>query len=66
MLILGLDAYFSDAYSIKGYDELTALNKPFDLTEVGPQTTEGSLDYSSFTYAVKQKYPQTHLFLSLG
>ncbi|EME74108.1 glycoside hydrolase family 26 protein [Bacillus sonorensis] len=62
--IVGLDAYFSDAYSIKGYDELTALNKPFAFTEVGPQTTNGSLDYSQFINAVKQKYPKTIYFLA--
>lgn len=65
--IVGLDAYFSDAYSIKGYDELTALNKPFAFTEVGPQTTNGSLcslDYSQFINAIKQKYPKTIYFLA--
>ncbi|OJT61049.1 beta-mannosidase [Bacillus altitudinis] len=62
--IVGLDAYFSDAYSIRGYDELTALNKPFAFAEVGPQTANGSLDYSQFINAVKQKYPKTIYFLA--
>lgn len=35
--IVGLDAYFSDDFTIQGYDELTALNKPFAFTEIGTQ-----------------------------
>lgn len=62
--IVGLDAYFNDPYSIQGYDQLTSLNKPFAFTEVGPQTTTGSLDYSSFINAIIQKYPKTTYFLA--
>ncbi|MED4612478.1 mannan endo-1,4-beta-mannosidase [Bacillus subtilis] len=62
--IVGLDAYFQDAYSINGYDQLTALNKPFAFTEVGPQTANGSFDYSLFINAIKQKYPKTIYFLA--
>ncbi|MGO4953362.1 glycosyl hydrolase [Paenibacillus sp. DRB1-1] len=62
--IVGLDAYFSDPYSIQGYDELTALDKPFAFTEVGPQATNGSMDYSLFINAIKEKYPKTIYFLA--
>ncbi|MEC1545759.1 glycoside hydrolase family 26 protein [Bacillus halotolerans] len=62
--IVGLDAYFQDPYSISGYDQLTALNKPFAFTEVGPQTANGSFDYSLFMSAIKQKYPKTTYFLA--
>ncbi|MBY8911885.1 glycoside hydrolase family 26 protein [Bacillus sp. YC2] len=62
--IVGLDAYFSDAYAISGYDELVSLNKPFAFTEVGPSVTNGSLDYASFINAIRQKYPKTTYFLT--
>ncbi|MEC1621604.1 glycoside hydrolase family 26 protein [Bacillus mojavensis] len=62
--IVGLDAYFQDPYSISGYDQLTALNKPFAFTEVGPQTATGSFDYSLFMSAIKQKYPKTTYYLA--
>ncbi|UQZ48619.1 glycoside hydrolase family 26 protein [Bacillus sp. PK3-037] len=62
--IVGLDAYFQDPYLVSGYDQLTALNKPFAFTEVGPQTANGSFDYSLFMSAIKQKYPKTTYFLA--
>ncbi|MEK3811576.1 glycosyl hydrolase [Bacillus sp. FSL R7-0685] len=62
--IVGLDAYFSDNFSIQGYDELTALNKPFAFTEIGTQKQDGNLDYSAFLNTVKQKYPKTVYFLT--
>ncbi|MBT2713660.1 mannose-6-phosphate isomerase, class I [Pseudomonas sp. ISL-88] len=62
--IVGLNAYFSDAYAISGYDELVSLNKPFAFTEVGPSVTNGSLDYASFINAIRQKYPKTTYFLT--
>ncbi|MDI6549997.1 glycosyl hydrolase, partial [Bacillus subtilis] len=39
--IVGLDAYFSDDFTIQGYDELKALNKPFAFTEIGTQKQDG-------------------------
>lgn len=62
--IVGLDAYFTDSYSIKGYDELTSLHKLFAFTEVGPQETNGGLDYSSLINAIKQNHPKTVYFLA--
>ncbi|MCY9069580.1 glycoside hydrolase family 26 protein [Bacillus inaquosorum] len=62
--IVGLDAYFSDNFTIQGYDELTALNKPFAFTEIGTQKQDGNLDYSAFLNTVKQKYPKTVYFLT--
>ncbi|MEC3608658.1 glycoside hydrolase family 26 protein [Bacillus glycinifermentans] len=62
--IVGLDAYFTDAYSIPGYDELTSLNKPFAFTEVGPQETNGSLDYALFINAIREKFSKTIYFLA--
>ncbi|MCY7801941.1 glycoside hydrolase family 26 protein [Bacillus haynesii] len=62
--IVGLDAYFDDPYAIDGYEELTSLNKPFAFTEVGPQKTNGGLDYARFIHAIKEKYPKTAFFLA--
>ncbi|MFN2747928.1 glycoside hydrolase family 26 protein [Bacillus sp. z60-18] len=62
--IVGLDAYFADADSIQGYEELTSLDKPFAFTEVGPQEMNGSFDYASFINAIRQKYPKTVYFLA--
>lgn len=52
MDIVGLDAYFQDAYLINGYDQL----------EVGPQNANGSFNYSLLINAIKQKYPNTITF----
>ncbi|MGZ0879237.1 glycosyl hydrolase [Priestia megaterium] len=62
--IVGLDAYVDDAYSINGYSEMLSLGKPFAFTEVGPQTTSGTYDYSNFVNAIQQKYPQAVYFLA--
>jgi mannan endo-1,4-beta-mannosidase len=31
---------------MKGYDEMTKLNKPFALSEIGPHTIDHQFDYS--------------------
>ncbi len=54
---VGLDAYFQDAYSINGYDQLIALNKPFAFTVVGPQIVNGNFDYSFVDQCNKTKIP---------
>ncbi len=60
--IVGLDHY-ADAFDLPGYRELTALGKPFGLTEVGPKRDlRGSFDYAKLIVAIKERYPETTFF----
>ncbi|MFD2670902.1 glycosyl hydrolase [Marinicrinis sediminis] len=60
----GLDAYIDNPSNLTGYDEMVALGKPFAFAEIGPQTTNGTFDYSQWMTAIKQKFPKAVYFLA--
>lgn len=66
--IVGLDAYDDDPLNPDiraGYEELLALDKPFALSEVGPDdANRGSADYGWWIEAVKSHY--THAIYILA
>ena len=67
--LVGLDAYTDniDPEHIKGYAELTALNKPFGFTEFGPHGASqppGDFDFRRFTAGLAANFPQTRFFFS--
>ncbi|CAF0795498.1 unnamed protein product [Adineta ricciae] len=70
--IVGLDVYtdepvnklFPFENSLKGYDEMLALNKPMILGEVGPRTTDGQFDFSLWPTAIRNKYPKVSYLLT--
>ncbi|WP_261305027.1 glycoside hydrolase family 26 protein [Paenibacillus andongensis] len=60
--IVGLDAYDDNPeVNVTGYDELTALGKPFALAEIGPDTL-GTFDYTKWMSAIKNKFPKAVYF----
>ena len=60
--VVGLDHY-AEAIELRGYAELTALGKPFGLTEFGPKRQLcGSYDYTNLMTAIKERYPKTTFF----
>ncbi|CAF1398559.1 unnamed protein product [Adineta ricciae] len=62
--IVGLDVYTDEPNSLKGYDEMLALNKPTILGEVGPRTADGQFDYSLLPIAIRNKYPKVSYLLT--
>ena len=63
--IVGIDVY-SDGVEIRGdgYSRMLAIGKPFALTEVGPQTRDGSYDNMILINTIKSRYPKTTYFLT--
>ncbi|CAF3346694.1 unnamed protein product [Rotaria socialis] len=62
--IVALDVYTDDPNSVKSYDEMLTLNKPFALAEVGPSTTNGGFDYTRWLTAMQSKFPGVADFLA--
>jgi mannan endo-1,4-beta-mannosidase len=67
--LVGLDAYTDnvDRATIKGYEEVAAINKPFGFTEYGPHgpaNPPGTYDYRRFLEGVKKEFPKTTFFLA--
>jgi mannan endo-1,4-beta-mannosidase len=67
--LIGLDAYtdFVDPDHIKGYDEITRINKPFGFTEFGPHGASdppGTYDYREFLIGIRRNFPKTSFFLA--
>jgi len=67
--IVGLDAYtdFVDRGHIKGYGEVTKIEKPFGFTEYGPHgphNPPGDYDYQRFLDGVKKEFPKAVFFMS--
>jgi mannan endo-1,4-beta-mannosidase len=64
--ITGLDIYTTDVSppGIGGYNELTALGKPFAFVEAGPDSLcSTSMNWMSFLNGVKQYFPKTTYFM---
>jgi mannan endo-1,4-beta-mannosidase len=60
--IVGLDHY-AEGFEFRGYAELTALGKPFGITEIGPQRARrGNYDYAELIAAIRDRYPKTVFF----
>jgi mannan endo-1,4-beta-mannosidase len=66
--VVGLDAYDDDPLNADiraGYEELAALDKPFALTEVGPDdANRGLADYVRWIDAVRSHYTRTVYILA--
>ncbi|UJR26844.1 hypothetical protein I4U23_008156 [Adineta vaga] len=62
--IVALDVYVDDPNSMKGYQEMVRLNKPFALAEVGPQNTNGQFDYTRWLSAIQSVFPRVAYFLA--
>lgn len=63
--VVGLDVYLEDPTDSHGYDELSALGKPFGFTEIGaPPGQLGSFDFALWTAAIRARFPATALFLA--
>jgi mannan endo-1,4-beta-mannosidase len=66
--VVGLDAYTdnADLKHIKGYEEMTALPKPFGFTEFGPHGADhppGDYDYTRFLAGITNDFPATCFFM---
>jgi mannan endo-1,4-beta-mannosidase len=60
--VVGLDHY-PEEIDLRGYAELTALGKPFGLTEFGPKRhLRTSYDYAKLIVAIRDRYPRTAFF----
>jgi mannan endo-1,4-beta-mannosidase len=68
--ILGLDAYFDrpTAFTLTGYAEMTAHNKPFGITEFGGVPAAGGsnnvFDNTVLIKEIRAKYPKTSFFMN--
>lgn len=67
--LVGLDAYTDDIDPdhIKGYNDLTALKKPFGFAEYGPHGASnppGDFDFRRFTDGVERNFWFTRFFLT--
>ena len=55
--VVGLDHYAA-GFEFRGYAELTALGKPFGITEIGPKRDlRGSYDYAELIAVIRERYP---------
>jgi len=64
--IVELDHY-AEGLELRGYAELTAIGKPFGITEIGPQRDlRGNYDYAKLLVAIRERYPNTVFFPSVG
>ncbi len=66
--LVGLDAYTDhiDPEHLKGYPEITALDKPCGLTEFGPHGASnppGDFDYRRLLDGIEKNFPRTRHFL---
>ena len=66
--LVGLDAYTDhiDPEHLKGYPEISALDKPCGLTEFGPHGASpppGDFDYRRLLDGIEQNFPRTRHFL---
>ncbi|MFE9127841.1 glycosyl hydrolase [Streptomyces sp. NPDC007148] len=69
--IVGLDCYIGNPAAAQGYAELTALDKPFAFSEIGPPIPSGSsvpatgsFDYAQWPEAIRAQFPATTYFLT--
>jgi len=67
--MVGLDVYTSSitTSSIKGYNQLIALNKPFGFTEFGSGDVahaDPNFDWLSFINGIRNNFPKTTFFLT--
>lgn len=67
--IVGLDAYtdFVDPAHLKGYQEITAIPKPFGFTEFGPHGASnppGDYDYPRLLKGINEHFPKAKFFLT--
>ncbi|AUG78856.1 hypothetical protein CFP65_4095 [Kitasatospora sp. MMS16-BH015] len=69
--VVGLDCYPADPAAAQGYEELTALHKPFAFAEIGPPNdpathlpAPASYDYGRWAEAIRTRFPATSYFLA--